>query len=685
MNNQDLTLIKKYYKAIETYYAGNPIMSDAAFDAIETDLLNRKVIDKKVRFETPNTVKVTHKIIGIDVPLLSLPAIHTKSKFDKALYDDICNRTQAYQHLAMLKYDGMSCEATYDQYGRLIQVATKGDGYVGYDCTQKWLKSGKIPAYINNVKQCIVQIRFEAVIPKDKFGKLAELGYANERNAASGIVKRQDDKFIEYVDPIAYIVSWIDANDESGTEADFRPVMTGNSKALLTEFGWNPNYIAGQWDFDSYDTFVHECEIVVNTRNELQYRIDGIVIYPNNADFYDIHSNGAEYTNMVALKLDAQSAITKVTGIEWRQRINGELFPRVLLEPVELDGTIVKAASGFNWGFVYENDIYAGSLVRIEKGGDIIPDIQECIEPGKTAILEDEALTMSKHWKRIWQVPYEDAYIDGIHLMVPEEYAAGKRFINAMYNLGIDGMGYAMANRIMEAMIAKQSHRFDGDCPTFQAFFELVMDDIKHLQLAKEDAYKLLANDLNFDTTKKSDAKVIIGIATRCTHIYADQYLRCLQVPGLGSKACQELAKDLAGMEHSYWGLNESPINFVKESKMLEQYHKYAGKTIVTAKQIQQIEEAKHIANVSTYGLNTTPVQKVKVVMTGSPKSAGFKTKQDFLNACPELQDVGDDVDNCNMVLTNDLSKSSSKMKKAQAKGAKIMTYEDYIKEHPIK
>jgi hypothetical protein len=34
------------------------------------------------------------------------------------------------------------------------------------------------------------------------------------------------------------------------------------------------------------------------------------------------------------------------------------------------------------------------------------------------------------------------------------------------------------------------------------------------------------------------------------------------------------------------------------------------------------------------------------------------------------------------MVLTNDLSKSSSKMKKAEAKGAKIMTYEDFVKQN---
>ena len=68
--------------------------------------------------------------------------------------------------------------------------------------------------------------------------------------------------------------------------------------------------------------------------------------------------------------------------------------------------------------------------------------------------------------------------------------------------------------------------------------------------------------------------------------------------------------------------------------------------------------------------------------MTGSPKSAGFKTKSELLQKFAQLEDVGDNVDICDLVLTNDLSKSSSKMKKAEAKGARLMTYEDFVKQN---
>lgn len=542
----------------------------------------------------------------------------------------------------MLKYDGMSCEATYDKNGWLRQVVTKGDGVTGYDCTEKWLKSGKIPAHINvSAHNGDVQIRFEAVVKKSQFHQLSELGYKNERNAASGIVKRQDSQFIEFVDPIAYIVTYADDNGL---------LMSGDTKELLLKFGWNEEYIAGQWLAKSFEQWEHVCVIMTNDRDALPYRIDGLVMYPYKP-WYQVQTNGAEYTNMVALKLDALSAVTKVTKIDWRQRINGELFPRVELEPVELDGTTVKAASGFNYGFLNDNQIWPGALVRIEKGGDIIPDIQECIQPGDKSKAD---------------IP-EHAYIDGIHLMLPAEYALEKRFINGVLTLGVDGMGWNFAKRIYESMYQLQ----DNHEPVFQDLYMLVVNS----------NCQQLADALNFDLNKKSDAKVIYGIIERCHNIWTDHYFKCLQIPGLGAKGCWNLAMYLDNCEYSFDGLERAPIAEAL-TNYTEQYKKYVGKTIKSGKvMLQEIadEAAQRLKATNT---NSVEVSKLKVVMTGSPKSAGFKTKSELLQRFAQLEDVGDNVDVCDIVLTNDLSKSSSKMRKAEAKGATIMTYEDFVKQN---
>lgn len=642
------TQITLYKQAIEAYYEGNPIMSDEAFDALESQLLQAGQLSKKLRFEKSNTIEAQHLIDGIIASLPSLPAIHTKSIFDEALYNHIAqNITHTQNLLIMLKYDGMSCEATYDSNGWLKQVVTKGDGTTGYDCTEKWLKCGKIPVHINNILNRTVQIRFEAVVKKSEFHKLSELGYKNERNAASGIVKRQDSQFIEHVDPIAYIVTYADANGllMSGNSL----LMSGNTKEILKSFGWNENYIAGQWTANSFQVWQHICETMTNDRDALPYRIDGLVMYPNKP-WFAVQTNGAEYINMVALKLDALSAVTKVTRIDWRQRIDGELFPRVELEPVELDGTTVKAASGFNYGFLNDNDIWPGALVRIEKGGDIIPDIQECIQPGD---------------KSKAGIP-EHAYIDGIHLMLPPEFALEKRFINGVLTLGVDGMGWNFAKRIYESMYQLQ----DNHSPVFQDLYTLVVNS----------NCQQLADALNFDLNKKSDSKVIYGIIERCHNIWADHYFKCLQIPGLGAKGCWNLAMYLDNCEYSFDGLEQAPIDEALTNYTV-QYKKYVGKTIKSGKvMLQEIanEAAQRLQNAG----QITNTSKLKVVMTGSPKSSGFKTKSELLQRFAQLEDVGDNVDICDLVLTNDLSKSSSKMKKAEAKGAKIMTYEDFVKQN---
>lgn len=642
------TQISLYKQAIESYYSGTPIISDEAFDALESQLLQTGQLSKKLRFEKSNTIEVQHLIDGHIASLPSLPAIHTKSIFDEALYNHIAqNITHTQNLLIMLKYDGMSCEATYDSNGWLKQVVTKGDGSTGYDCTEKWLKCGKIPAYLLNPLKRDIQIRFEAVVKKSQFYKLAELGYKNERNAASGIVKRQDSQFIEHVDPIAYIVTFVNDNDDLE--------MCAGAHGMLKHIGWPENYIAGCWETSTFEEWNHECELLTNGRDELPYRIDGLVIYPHIDNGHGHHSfkyqtNGAEYINMVALKLDALSAITKVTRIDWRQRIDGELFPRVELEPVELDGTTVKAASGFNYGFLNDNDIWPGALVRIEKGGDIIPDIQECIQPGD---------------KSKAGIP-EHAYIDGIHLMLPPEFALEKRFINGVLTLGVDGMGWNFAKRIYESMYQLQ----DNHEPVFQDLYMLVVNSNR----------QQLANTLSFDLNKKSDAKVIDGCIDRCKNIWADHYFKCLQIPGLGAKACWNLAMYLDKCEYSFDGLERAPIDEAL-TNYIKQYQTYVGHTIKSGKvMLQEIadEAAQRLQNAG----QSTEITKLKVVMTGSPKSAGFKTKSELLQKFAQLEDVGDNVDICDLVLTNDLSKSSSKMKKAEAKGARLMTYEDFVKQN---
>ena len=71
-------------------------------------------------------------------------------------------------------------------------------------------------------------------------------------------------------------------------------------------------------------------------------------------------------------------AISKVIDIEWNLSKHGKLKPlEVLIEPVSLNATTVKAATGNNAAFIVKHKLGPGCQVKIKKSGEIIPKIVE--------------------------------------------------------------------------------------------------------------------------------------------------------------------------------------------------------------------------------------------------------------------------------------------------------------------
>lgn len=628
--------LNMYHDAIAAYYAGNPIMSDEAFDALEQQLIANGYIIHKIRFEESNKQEVKHL-----TPALSLAAIHTKSQFTTMLYDAVCNIV-GYEMLLMHKYDGMGCEAHYNTDGRLLKVVTRGDGYTGYDVTRKFVAAGKVPMQLAAAEQPY-QIRFEAVIAKDIFAQKyhfnsdGSVKYKNERNTAAAFVKSLDMCGMEDIDPMAYMLTDI---------LDDKIYEQTNPADALAKVGWPAEFIAEVFEVTDYNEFAETCTKIANERSEFKYRIDGIVVKPFADDMWieQQFANAAEYANMVALKLDAMSAVTRVTRIDWRQRINGELFPRVELEPVELDGTTVKAASAFHYGFLYANGIWPGAIVRIEKGGDIIPDIQECIEPGDISKAD---------------IPVH-AYVDGIHLMMPEEFARCTRFIKGVCKLNIDGLGWVYATKICEALLIAQDN-LDvmltfPDAPMIEDLFCIVQE------VDNERLFELL----QFDTNSKNDCTVITGLRERFNSIHLSHFIECMQIPGLGSKAAYQLSAYFSNCQYDFKGLSMEPID-----KLIK----------LGTIQSLLVQYPLHFVMFNEMHENTSAnTNTIKVVMTGSPKPT-WATKGAFIDAANgKLEDVGANIDACDCVVTNDVNKLSNKMKAALAKGKKIVTYEELFK-----
>ena len=88
--------------------------------------------------------------------------------------------------------------------------------------------------------------------------------------------------------------------------------------------------------------------------------------------------------------LTDQVAEAKIVDVLWSPSKDGYLKPRIRIEPIELGGVTIEYATAFNAAFVVEKKLNLGAMVKIIRSGDVIPYIQEVIEPAEEAKMPDE-------------------------------------------------------------------------------------------------------------------------------------------------------------------------------------------------------------------------------------------------------------------------------------------------------
>ncbi|MBP9080638.1 MAG: NAD-dependent DNA ligase LigA, partial [Flavobacteriales bacterium] len=111
-------------------------------------------------------------------------------------------------------------------------------------------------------------------------------------------------------------------------------------------------------------------------RHDLPFAMDGVVIKVDDLGIREELGLRAKSPRWaIAYKFAAENKATRLNGVEFNVGRTGAITPVALLEPVELAGTVVKRASIHNADQIAKLDLHAGDMVRVEKGGEIIPKI----------------------------------------------------------------------------------------------------------------------------------------------------------------------------------------------------------------------------------------------------------------------------------------------------------------------
>jgi DNA ligase (NAD+) len=370
-----------------------PEITDADYDALRArnDAIEAR-FPHLVREDSPSMrvgaapVEAFGKVAHA-VPMLSLGNI-----FDEVGLRDFLERVRRFLGLdtveglaftAEPKIDGLSITLRYEK-GRLVQGATRGDGYQGENVTANVLTIGDIPQRIAAKGfPDPFEVRGEIYMSRSAFQRLnaaqearGERLFANPRNAAAGSL-RQLDPAITASRPLQFFASgW--------GEAAKLPAATqwGVYQALL-DYGFpvNPLMRLTQSAEEMLDTY-RELE---SGRAGLDYDIDGVVYKLDRLDLQQrlgFVSRSPRFA--IAHKFPAEKATTILNDIEIQVGRTGALTPVAKLEPVTVGGVVVQNATLHNEDEIARKDIRIGDTVIVQRAGDVIPQILGVVEEKRT-------------------------------------------------------------------------------------------------------------------------------------------------------------------------------------------------------------------------------------------------------------------------------------------------------------
>jgi DNA ligase (NAD+) len=371
------------------YRQDQPEISDAEYDALrERNAAIEARFPHLIREDSPSARVGAEPVEAFGKVMHSVPMLSLGNVFDDEGVRDFLERIRRFLGLETIeglaftaepKIDGLSITLRYEK-GRLVQGATRGDGYQGENVTANVRTIADIPKAIRaKTFPDPFEVRGEIYMSRAAFQRLnegqAERGertFANPRNAAAGSL-RQLDPAVTASRPLQFFAyGW------------------GEAPKLPADTQWGIYRAMADWGFplnplakltSSVEEMLDTYRDIESGRAGLDYDIDGVVYKLDRLDLQQrlgFVSRSPRYA--VAHKFPAEKATTTLRDIEIQVGRTGALTPVAKLEPVTVGGVVVQNATLHNEDEIARKDVRIGDTVIVQRAGDVIPQILGVVE-----------------------------------------------------------------------------------------------------------------------------------------------------------------------------------------------------------------------------------------------------------------------------------------------------------------
>ncbi len=419
------------------YYVDNqPEISDGAYDKLYRAL--QAIEEAFPHLVTPDSPT---QRVGAD-PLSELPPVRHEEPMlsldssealeDVRRFDERIRKAVEgpVEYLVEPKLDGSSLELVYKD-GVLVRAVTRGNGVVGEGVTENArtipsvplrLRAGHRPTMREPLEggeatggptdgapgapvvdlrgyddadpiPSLLAVRGEVLMYLSAFEKLnrsrVEAGlepYANPRNAAAGALRQLDSRITRTrpLEFFAYDILAIEGAAYQTLAVEGPPFHTDEEAVeALREWGLRlPDRTRKVANIE--EAIAYHAEFA-KERNDLDYEIDGVVVKLNALAPRKELGNTSHHPRWAfAFKFAPRQEVTRLERIAVQVGRTGKLTPVALLRPVEVGGVTVSRASLHNREELERKDVREGDLVRIQRAGDVIPQVVERVpEPGR--------------------------------------------------------------------------------------------------------------------------------------------------------------------------------------------------------------------------------------------------------------------------------------------------------------